>query len=394
MVRYLIEDVKAGMIVGKSVFDENQRLIIAKGFRLKAEHITLLKTKNIASLFIDEEGTENAVPKTVISKQVKNELAATIKNFSKEVGNILDKSKQNNENIKKVIKQDKNYIKTIIRNSGAERVINRVIEDILREPWSVINLEKIRDHSDEFYNYVLNVTIISLCIGHKFRFTHEELKQLGMGVINYDIGMLAVPEKILNKDTDITAQERSILMQHTIYGYLMLLGIQTIPATSSNIALCHHEYQDGSGFPKGLKGENRPPIKSKRRKGSIDRFAEIVTVADTYDMLTNGRKHFCQKMEPEKAIQKMIDMRKTKLNIEILKTFISIIPIYPVGTRIRVTDSPRSELMGCYGVVAFVRPGHLFEPVIILVESKLQKRLPKTMKVDFSKHKGFGIELA
>ena len=183
-------------------------------------------------------------------------------------------------------------------------------------------------------------------------------------------------------------------MQHTVYGYLMLSDVHSMPTPSGNVALYHHEYQDGSGFPKGLKGDNRPPLKTMEKKGLIPRFAEIVTVADTYDMFTNGRKHFSQPMKPLHAIQKMIEMRKTKLNFEILRTFISILPIYPVGTRIRVTDSPRNELMGCYGVIANFRPEDLFRPTVILVESKNQKRLAKTMTVDFTKHKGFAIELA
>ena len=134
-------------------------------------------------------------------------------------------------------------------------------------------------------------------------------------------------------------------------------------------------------------------MKSTSKKGLIHRFAEIVAVADTYDMYTTGRKHFSKEMKPEKAIQKMIEMRKSKLNLEIIRTLISILPIYPMGTRIRVTNSPRKELMGCYGVVAQVRPDKIFHPIIVLIESKQKKRLPKTLMLDFAKHKGFDIEL-
>ncbi len=394
MFKYLLVDIHEGMIVGKSVFDSNKRLIIAEGFRLNKEHIELLKTKGIESLYITTQEPVKELPKTVITERVKSELSETIKKFSTDVGNIVGKSKENMEDVVKIIKQDKSYINKIIRNSNAERIVVKVIDDILREPWAIINLEKIRETGTDFHTYVLNVLVISLCVGHKFHFSHNELKQLGLGAINYDIGMLAIPEKIMEKDSELTADEKGILMQHAVYGYIMLSNITSIPAASTIVAFSHHEHQDGSGFPKGLKGGNRPPLKTMQKKGLIHRFAEIVSVVDTYDMLTNGRKHFSLPMEPPVALQKMIEMRRTKLNFEILKTFISILPIYPVGTRIRVTNSPRSELMGCYGVIADVRPERIFEPKVVLVESKLQKRLPKTMMLDFAKHRGFEIELA
>lgn len=394
MVKIKIEDLKEGMVVGESVFDDSHKLLIAAGFRLEAKHIPVLKKKGIKSIFINVDGIENVEAKSTISDHVKNELTNILYKSSTEIGEILKKSKKNKEAVKEIIKKDKHHINKIIRNSGALRVINKAIGDILNEPWTVISLEKMIERDNELYSHILNVMMISLCIGHKFHFTLEELIELGLSVINYDIGMLAVPKEIMNKDPELTVKEKDVLMQHTLYGYMMLSDIPGIPVVSPSIALWHHEYQDGSGYPQGLRGENRPPLKSMSKRGLINRFAEIVTVADTYDMFTNGRKHFSPEMKTEKAIQKMIEMGRTKLNIEILKMLLSILPIYPIGTRIRVIGSPRSELMGCYGVIAQVRPDIIFEPIVVLIESKLKKRLPKTVMLDFAKHKGFIIELA
>lgn len=393
MDKYKVEDLHEGMIVGESVFDENNKLLIAAGFSLENKHIAAFKKKGISTVFINEDGTENVEAKSIISEQVKKELSATVYKSTTEINKILSKAKENRKDIKEIIRKDKHHINTIIKNSGVTRVINKIIEDILDEPWAVISLDKMKDQNNGLYSHVLNVTIMSLCIGHKLRFSMQELKELGLSVINYDIGMLAIPKEILNKETELTAQEKEILMQHTLYGYMMLSDIPAIPPAGAIVALCHHEYQDGTGYPQGLRGENRPPLKSMGKKGLINRLAEIVAVADTYDMFTTGRKHFSREMKPEKAIQKMIEMRKSKLNFEIIKTLISILPIYPLGTRIKVINTPRKELMGCYGVVAQVRPDKIFHPIIVLIESKLKKRLPKTLMLDFAKHKGFNIEL-
>ncbi len=393
MVQYKIEDVEEGMIIGQSMFDENGKLLVTADFCLETKHIDLLKKKGYASVFINVEGTEDVEAKSIISQHVKQEFTATLSKSSQGIEHILEKSRQNKKNIADIILNDKKQLNDIISKSGALQVINKVVDDILAEPWAVVNLEMMQKTDNTLYTHVINVTIVSLCIGYKFRFSQQELKQLGLGVINYDIGMLAIPKNILTKETELTKRERELFMKHTVYGHMMLTDIPSIPPTSSIVALSHHEHQNGTGHPQGLKGENQPPIKNIKKGKLIHRFAEIVAVADRYEMFTYGRKHFSEKMSPEQVIIKLIDLKKTELNFEILKTLLTIIPVYPVGMRIRVTDSPIPELLGSYGVVAKINPERLFEPTILLIESRHKKRLPKPVMLDFSKHRGFAVEL-
>lgn len=394
MVLYNIDDVDEGMVVGESIFLENNRLLVAAGFRLEKQHINLLKQKGVAYVRISVEGTENIQAKSVISEQVKQELAHTINQSSSQISTIFKKSKTVKDKIEDVIKNEKKFITEYMRKSSVLKAIERAIDDILTVPWTIVNLDKMSLVSDALYTHVINVMLISLCIGHKYRYTNEEMKQLGLGVINYDIGMIAIPKEILNKTTPLTEQEKNILKQHTVYGYMMLSEISIIPPTSSIVALSHHEYQDGTGYPRGETGANTPPLKSFSKPKTIHRFAEIVAVADTFEMYIYGRKHFAQKLPPDKAIRKLIEMKGTKLNADILKTLLTIVSIYPVGMRVRVIDSPLPDLRGCYGVVAQNNPGKLFEPTILLIESRNKKKLPKPVTLDFSVHKGFLVELA
>ncbi len=393
MIQYRIDDVDEGMVVGQSVFDENGKLLVAAGFCLEDQHIQLLQKKGYASIMINVEGTEDIEAKSIISQHVRQEFTATLNNSSTGIENILDKAQENKQRIADIILKDKKYINDIISKSGALQVINKVIDEILAEPWAVVNLEMMQKSDNTLYTHVINVTIISLCIGSKFHLSQKELKQLGLGVVNYDIGMLAIPKTILQKETELTKRERDVLMKHTIYGHMMLSDIPSIPPTSSIVALSHHEHQDGTGHPQGLKGDNRPPVKNMKKGKMIHRFAEIVAVADRYEMFTYGRKHFAEKVSPEQVIIKLIDLKKSQLNFEILKTLLSIVPVYPVGMRIRVTDTPIPELLGSFGVVAKTNPDRLFEPIILLIESRHKKRLPKPVMLDFSKHKGFSVEL-
>ncbi len=393
MIQYKIDDVKEGMIVGKSLFDDQGKLLVAEGFCLEDKHIGLLRKKGYASIMVNVDGTEEVGAKSIISEQVKREFTATLNKSSEGLSSLMERSRETKSNINKIIKNDKKFIQEIITRSGALQVVNKVIDEILSEPWALVNLEHMKEANDSLYTHVVNVTIMSLCIGYKFHFSRAELRQLGLGAINYDIGMMAVPPEILNKEGELTEEERKILMNHTVYGHMMLTEIPSIPPTSSIVALSHHEHQDGTGFPQGLTGQNQLPMKSIKKGKTIHRFAEIVAIADTFEMLTYGRKHFAEALPPESVILKMIEMKRSKLNSEIMKTFISIVSVYPVGMRIRVVDSPMPELLGAYGVVAKVEPGRLFEPIVILIESKRKQRLPKPVMLDFSRHKGFSIEL-
>jgi HD-GYP domain-containing protein (c-di-GMP phosphodiesterase class II) len=220
------------------------------------------------------------------------------------------------------------------------------------------------------------------------------MKQLGLGALNYDIGLLAIPKKIMQKTTPLSEEEKKILNQHPEFGYMMLYDIDTIPATSTIVALSHHECQDGTGFPKGIKGGNRPPLKDFYQPGLIHRFAEIVAVADNYEMLMNGRKHFSPQIDPQETITQIIFRGRKQLNLEIVKALISIIAIYPVGTRVIISTSPIPDLEGAYGVVAKVNPGALFQPILLVIENKKKKRFPKPILIDLKKSKNFKIELA
>jgi response regulator RpfG family c-di-GMP phosphodiesterase len=101
---------------------------------------------------------------------------------------------------------------------------------------------------------------------------------LGDAAILHDIGKLAIPDAILCKPGQLTAQEFEIMKRHTVEGARMLGGIeQPFFERAAMVALRHHERWDGSGYPTGLIGEACP------------RDARIVAIVDVYDALGQPR---------------------------------------------------------------------------------------------------------
>jgi HD-GYP domain-containing protein (c-di-GMP phosphodiesterase class II) len=172
----------------------------------------------------------------------------------------------------------------------------------------------------------------------------------------------------------------------------MLSQNPAIPPTSAAVALQHHERQDGSGYPRGIKGENRPPLKDFSRKKVIHRFAEIVAVADLYEMLTLGRRHYSDRHSAQDAIKRVVEMGGTKLNSEVVKTLVSIVPLFPTGARIRIVNAPVPQLVGYSGVVAKNDPEHPDEPSLVLYETRNHQRITPIL-IDTTRYSGVQFEL-
>jgi HD-GYP domain-containing protein (c-di-GMP phosphodiesterase class II) len=392
MVRYNLDDITDEMILGESLFLRTGELLLAAGYRLKERYRRRLVELGFTSVLVEVEGTESVIPETVISTHVQREMALSLTKSSKDLADTLNIHDQGSRTVQKMIRENKHHLNKFIMGAGMVHALDKFIDDILGQTSIVLNMSELSKTQGELFTHAIAVTIIALCLGKKFRFSYEEMKQLGLGAINCDLGMVAVPKPILEKTDALTGEEELMLRQHTVFGYLMLSQNPAIPPTSAAVALQHHERQDGSGYPRGIKGENRPPLKDFSRKKVIHRFAEIVAVADTYEMLTSGRPHYGDPHSAQDAIKTVIQSAGTKLNSEVVKMLVSIIPLYPTGARVRIVNAPVPQLAGYLGVVSKNDPSNLEQPTLVLYETRNHQRI-KPIMIDTSKHTGIQFEL-
>jgi putative nucleotidyltransferase with HDIG domain len=104
------------------------------------------------------------------------------------------------------------------------------------------------------------------------------LDSIRKGALLHDAGKMAIPDSILKKPGPLTAQEWSAIRRHPALGYGLVRDVKLVPEVG-NIILCHHEKYDGTGYPKGLKGE------------AIPLEARVFAVADTLDAVTSHRPY-------------------------------------------------------------------------------------------------------
>ena len=157
------------------------------------------------------------------------------------------------------------------------KVLNKEIEDTQAEVIYTVGAVG-ESRSKETGNHVRRVAKYSKLLALLSGLDQNEAELLELASPMHDIGKIAIPESILNKPGHLSQAERKIMMNHPKYGFDMLNNSnRTIMKTASIVAYEHHEKYDGSGYPRGLIGEE------------IHLYGRITALADVFDALASKR---------------------------------------------------------------------------------------------------------
>jgi putative nucleotidyltransferase with HDIG domain len=142
------------------------------------------------------------------------------------------------------------------------------------EGWS--HALDLRDKETE--GHTQRVTLLTVELARAFGLGDRDLAYIRWGALLHDIGKMGIPDRILLKEGPLTDDEWAIMRLHPVYAHEMLRSIQYLhPAL--DIPYCHHEKWDGTGYPRGLKGEEIPLA------------ARIFPIVDVWDALTSDRPY-------------------------------------------------------------------------------------------------------
>jgi len=145
-----------------------------------------------------------------------------------------------------------------------------------------ITLEALGDALDlkdaETEGHSKRVTAYTLALGRAIGLTEPQLRIVGRGAFLHDIGKMAIPDSILRKPGKLTREETKVMRTHSELGYRMIRKIPYL-REASEIVYAHQECFDGSGYPRGLRGEQ------------IHIGARIFALADTLDAITSNRPY-------------------------------------------------------------------------------------------------------
>lgn len=314
----------------KDIYLENDFIAVSKYIKATDEDIKRLKKWDINEVFIKDEN-EDAAHNSV---QDFDKFLREYKVFKNIYLNIIKQTKNNLGNFKN---------NNLVNMKELNDIIEGLLDIMERNLNSVIALLSVFNFNKEDFYYVrsLNVAIISLIIGREMKLSGEILKKLGLGAILYDIGLVKVSDKILNKVFKHTEEEYAEIKKHTVYGYKIMKSVFRFEDEVAAISLEHHEYFNGKGYPRGISGNE------------INIFARIVSVAhEAEKVMKNNRikaddKSLYVNKNAEKkllfdSVRHIIHGANNKYDPIVSKIFVSIFCIYPIGSIVVLNDGRKA----------------------------------------------------
>jgi len=154
------------------------------------------------------------------------------------------------------------------------------------------------------------VTAFTIALARAMNLGPDKINIIARGAFLHDIGKMAIPDAILRKPGALTPEEVAIMREHCYRGYEMVRRIPFL-VEAAEIVYSHQERYDGTGYPRGLKGEEIPL------------GARIFSVADTLDAIRSDRPY--RPAQPFSAAKKEIEVWSGRqFDPEIVKVFLSM----------------------------------------------------------------------
>lgn len=209
-----------------------------------------------------------------------------------------------------------------LRLAKAKRVVQGMVDQLLSDPVDLISLTTFKCREKYTANHPVNVCILSVLLGLKAGLSKNRCCELGLTALCHDIGKTALPDAILNKETDLDPGEWQEIFKHPVLGVKLLMELKQFDPLNARLmagAFEHHLQYDFTGYPR-----------LQYRKMGL--FSRIISIADDFDALTSSRVYRRDAKAPDKVIRYMLSRSGKNYTPPLLKLFVNIIGIYPVGT--------------------------------------------------------------
>jgi len=310
MKKIPIEELKPGMVFTRTVFGDNYEIIAEPNTPITSKDIENLKKKGVK--FVETTGELKGVVK--IQEEVP--LVDRVESSARELMTFYKSLVDSVESVYTNYKVNKEILPEKVVNI-VEKVIDKISE--VGDKNIFLNLINIVDKTKYLPTHVLNATILGLLLGKEINYPESKLKLLGTGILLMDIGMVFIPMSILERETKLTDEEYNKIKTHTVLGYKAVVQENNMSPEVGRVCLEHHERWDGTGYPRNL------------QKQQISEYARVAAIVDTYEAMTRKRVYRDRMMSFE-AMRAILTEGSTKFDPDILKVFLRMMSVYPVGS--------------------------------------------------------------
>lgn len=202
-------------------------------------------------------------------------------------------------------------------------VVSEMVLSVARNPDALVWLSRLRQTDQYSYDHSLDVSAHVMIFGRYLGLGDEAIASLGMAGMLQDVGKLRLPVRLLHKTGPVTQREYAIFQTHVDFSLKVLSGCPHATPQVLEIVARHHERRDGSGYPKGLKGDG------------IGLMGEIAGICDIYCAMTRERP-YGEAASSQAALDAVRAQRGTCFSESTVDQFVQCIGLYPVGTLVEL----------------------------------------------------------
>lgn len=338
-----VVQLKPGMVLEQAVYNGDKCLLKA-GIALSIRNIQKLKELQIESVDVADPNTLFISPGDKMAQDLVEDYIRVLRNTSPK-----QPEANKNDYVVKVAQLLEHIIKKVAQS---DEVLSFMVE--LR----IINRVKLYEHS--IYTAVLS-GLVAGCMG----LPTDQIVTAVMGGLLHNIGVEEMPT--LTYEEKFNAQQEKLWKEHPTYGYYFALQ-KNVPRSVAEAILHHHEMWDGSGYPKGIAGEEIPLV------------ARIISVCAHYSAAVTYKN-----IPPYMAIEELYGTSGIYYDPEVVKTFVNNIPIYPLGVMVRLSTRE-------VGIVSNVRRNEGPRPIVKIYYNRVNRPITEDKIVDLGQERTIFIE--
>lgn len=313
-----VNELEAGQRYSQPVYIDDESLFVPEGIPIKERDIERLRKWEITEVFCegepisdDPQAAFNAFFLKAFNTPAQKAIISSYGELQEELRRLFGQIRGNEE-----VGQDS-------FNSLVDRLL-KLVETHANEIVQYI-LYGMQGDTGEVEN-ALNVTILSALVGRKLQMSRHRVLVLSTAAILHDVGMLRINPEIINKHGKLAPEEKRQIQTHPVHSYRIITKELGYSEDVGIAALQHQERWDGQGYPRRI------------AKDKIRMEARIIAVADSFIAMVSN-KPYRTSMIGYTAMRNLLSDNGTRFDPEVLKAFIQVLGIYPIGSIVLLSDS-------------------------------------------------------
>ncbi|MEK3883081.1 HD-GYP domain-containing protein [Paenibacillus sp. PL2-23] len=338
-----------GMKLAKKIFSAEGIVLLGDGMELTSRLIARLEQCGVQYVYIEDSRTEDVQVPSIISEET---FRMAIKEIRTNFREMMDRPK-----MKKGVTYP--FIAAPFRS-----MMNSIIDELSNHKDAMIMLMNMGQVDHYLFQHSLNVCVYTTLLGMSNGYSRDEVMTLGLGALLHDIGKTQISMQVLQKPDALTKEEFELMKRHAQLGYELLKDEPNLPLLVAHCAFQHHERLDGSGYPRGIKGNE------------IHDYAKWVGLVDSYDAMTTNRV-YRSPMLPHEAVERLYAGTGTLYEQRMLQLFRDKVAIYPIGINVRLQSGER-------GIVAGLNNTYPHRPTVRVLYNEAGEELKSPYEIDLS----------